>query len=105
MSTAFKVQTMAIEISINECILIMSLTVKPCPKYIAQDASRPEIIIFSMGCDRRDAGIKSSFIPASQRVTNPIEKIMTSGRDSPCTVYYEQGFKFVYLGDGCFPVE
>ena len=41
---------------------------KPSSQYIARDASRPEVIIFSMALTRRDAEIEFISIPASRRV-------------------------------------
>ena len=50
-------------------------------QYIARVASRPEVIIFSMGFGRN--------------ASEPIEKIMTSGRDATRAIYCELGLKSI----------
>ena len=70
---------------------LMQQKLKPGSQYIARDASRPEVIIFSMDFDASRRKNRIDFLFLRRDASKPIEKIMTSGRDASRAIYCEPG--------------
>ena len=78
------------------CIYVcISKCVKPSSQYIAHDASRPEVIIFSMGFDASQHRIESISIPASRHIQNPLKNKKIPGMRA---IYCELGFSVCRSG-------
>ena len=62
-------------------------------QYIARVASRPEVIIFSLGFGRAATQGEKSILFLRRDACEPIEKIMTSGCDATRAIYCELGLR------------